>query len=250
MAERNDEYGESLKAEEGVLLLDDNDFGAMWLNSATSFSLVTEPPQCSLSLEHLLVAQSPQTPFKEDSSSVLQRVAEALASEEAVPVLEALKHLSDSLHALERIAEELLPSPETSFGGDELHCLLVGAQVEDNSAVEAAGLPLPSVDAKQTGLSDLWRQVSICAAAVGAQQEESRALQRLSLAELEPKAVTAKWTLQLEEVSRQQETSEAMKLRTEPPLHRQSVGKDFLWSSATTTAPPSANELCSWPAAP
>ncbi|KAL8424468.1 hypothetical protein Efla_005024 [Eimeria flavescens] len=185
------EFGEhGLKPEEGALL-GDNEFGAMWLNSATSFSLATELPECSSppAFAESSGLGSALNSEAADFSSLMQRIREVFASEEARASLNSMKYLSDALHALERVASQLLPDALTFSG-------LLPAGAETSGASSLQSNPAGS---KRFRLSDCWRDVSLDAAAVGAQQGEDRALRELCLAELDPEVLASQWAGALDE---------------------------------------------------
>ncbi|KAL8444145.1 hypothetical protein Emag_005659 [Eimeria magna] len=190
-AERSGEFGDSLKPEEGALLGED-DFGAMWLNSATSFSLAPDLPMRDAYAAP--AAESSEASFTKtagavDVPSLTQSLGAALASEDACAALGALRYLSDALHALERVVNQVLPN--TAAVGPAEYVCEGGAssspreaheRFEDAFIPEAAALS-PS---KSGNRAACWREASLAAAAVGAQQMEARAFRDLCLAELDP----------------------------------------------------------------
>lgn len=218
MPDRSDELGETLRAEEGVLL-DDNEFGSMWLNSASSFSLAHGTSLHSASTDRQGVRRV-RHPAATDVSSVLQRIDEALASEEAFPALDAMKYLSDSLNALERCARQLLPSTDPRW--DEPQNPNEAEKGVAETAVRAPSPPEPG----PTDIRRHWRYVSLCAAAVGAQQEEERALRELCFAELDPTLVPSQCEVQLDDMQVVDGgTLSVHKQAAVPGCHRHAAGK-------------------------
>ncbi|KAL8430089.1 hypothetical protein ACSSS7_006145 [Eimeria intestinalis] len=191
-AERSGEFGESFKPEEGALLGED-DFGAMWLNSATSFSL---PPDLPMRDAYLASAAGDdrsasftKTAGSVDAPSLTQSLDAALASEDACAALGAMRYLSDALHALERVVDQLLPdaaaacSSESACNGGSSSSPEVGGQEKKKDAFVFQAEELSR--STPGDLAACWREAGLAAAAVGAQQVEARAFRELCLAELD-----------------------------------------------------------------
>ncbi|KAL8275617.1 hypothetical protein Esti_000568 [Eimeria stiedai] len=190
-AERSGEFGESLKPEEGALLGED-DFGAMWLNSATSFSLAFDLPMrdaySAPAAESRGTPPFTKTARAVDVPSLPQSLGAALASEDAAAALGAMRYLSDALHALERVVDQLFPDsapagpPEFVCGGSASSPPQEVQEKKEGAFLFGEAAPSRS---KPANLAACWREAGLAAAAVGAQQVEARVFRDLCLAELD-----------------------------------------------------------------
>ncbi|XP_026190130.1 uncharacterized protein LOC34617841 [Cyclospora cayetanensis] len=215
LPEREEELMNALKLEEDILL-DDTEFGCMWLNSASNFCLqqrrrpspnatVTSSP-CSPHLRSntYSAAAAPKEADARrqrgfwDASAFQNHLDVALASKESASILEDVKHLTRVLLALERAACEMLRTADASVSAPRIHAgdtgedvsfLLAQLEAIDTDlkpSVAAAVLcPWSSFESECTphARHALWQKLSRCAALVGAQREEAKALKELTLHE-------------------------------------------------------------------